>query len=158
MGYHGVRPAVCRHCGKFKNVRNRGLCWSCYYGTPEVRGLYESGHPSARRGHGSADREPAEPTTALPGSAEKITVLERRAANGERLWHPLDAGLAKLPAYDRTDLMAGTEAARMCDFGVMLRLPPRIVRVYRFASARTRRASREFEQRDDLVCTLSAGD
>lgn len=32
---------TCRHCGKGKVCRPRGLCWRCYY-TPGVRDLYPS--------------------------------------------------------------------------------------------------------------------
>jgi len=34
-----------------------------------------------------------EPTTALPGTPEKVAVLEERARLGLALWHPLDAKL-----------------------------------------------------------------
>lgn len=34
---------------------------------------------------------PAEPTGAVPGSEEKIKVLQGRVARGEQLYHPLDA-------------------------------------------------------------------
>jgi hypothetical protein len=34
---------------------------------------------------------PASPTSAPPGSPEKVRVLEERAALGVSLWHPLDA-------------------------------------------------------------------
>jgi hypothetical protein len=36
-------------------------------------------------------RLPAQPTDALPGSPEKVAVLEERARLGVSLWHPLDA-------------------------------------------------------------------
>jgi hypothetical protein len=35
----------------------------------------------------------AQPTTALPGTPEKVAVLEERARLGLSLWHPLDATL-----------------------------------------------------------------
>jgi hypothetical protein len=34
---------------------------------------------------------PAAPTQALPGTAEKLAVLEQRARLRQSLWHPLDA-------------------------------------------------------------------
>src|SRR5262249_59341986 len=34
-----------------------------------------------------------EPTDALPGTPEKVRVLEERARLGQALWHPLDAKL-----------------------------------------------------------------
>src|SRR5690242_18442394 len=86
---------LCRHCQKVKSNRPRGLCWSCYY-TPGVRDLYPSTSKFARRGvsdfNGSAHLA-AEPTTALPGSPEKVAILEERARLGVALWHPLDATL-----------------------------------------------------------------
>jgi hypothetical protein len=39
----------------------------------------------------------AQPTTALPGTAEKVKVLEERARLGLSLWHPLDATLERSP-------------------------------------------------------------
>ena len=83
---------LCRHCKKVKSNRPRGLCWSCYY-SPGVRDLYPSTSKFARRGVvdfcGNA-RMP-EPTRALPGSPEKVAILEERASKGQALWHPLDA-------------------------------------------------------------------
>lgn len=38
-------------------------------------------------------RLPPAPTTALPGSPEKVRVLAERARLGVSLWHPLDANL-----------------------------------------------------------------
>jgi hypothetical protein len=85
---------LCRHCQKVKSNRPRGLCWSCYY-TPGVRDLYPSTSKFARRGvadfNGRAKMP--EPTAALPGSVEKVRVLEERARLGQQLWHPLDAKL-----------------------------------------------------------------
>jgi hypothetical protein len=89
---------LCRHCQKVKSNRPRGLCWSCYY-TPGIRELYPSTSKFARRGvrdfNGRA-RLP-EPTSALPGTPEKVAVLELRARLGQQLWHPLDARLATSP-------------------------------------------------------------
>ena len=34
-----------------------------------------------------------EPTDALPGSVKKVLVLAERARRGQRLYHPLDAGI-----------------------------------------------------------------
>ena len=81
----------CRHCGWLKVSRPRGLCWTCYY-AGGVREKYPSTSKYARRGvgnggHGLTDPEP---TTATPGSPEKVVVLGIRAANGQRLWHPDD--------------------------------------------------------------------
>lgn len=94
----------CRHCGRGKVNRPRGLCWTCYY-TPGIRELHPSTSKFASRGVADfcGPGKLPEPTTALPGTPEKIRVLRERAAAGQRLWHPLDAGvtggrlLAELP-------------------------------------------------------------
>lgn len=81
----------CRHCGQHKrSLRPRGLCFRCYY-TPGLREQYPSTSIYAVHGVGN---EPAKkiptPTTAAPGSAEKLEVLKQRAENGEQLWHEFD--------------------------------------------------------------------
>lgn len=84
---------LCRHCQRVRSNRPRGLCWSCYY-TPGVRDLYPSTSKFARRGISDKNGVialAAEPTSALPGSAEKVAILEQRARLGVSLWHPLDA-------------------------------------------------------------------
>jgi hypothetical protein len=84
---------LCRHCQRVRSNRPRGLCWSCYY-TPGVRELYPSTSKFARRGVDDFNGQPplpAQPTDALPGSPEKVAVLEERARLGVSLWHPLDA-------------------------------------------------------------------
>ncbi|HZT79292.1 MAG TPA: hypothetical protein VFA26_03670 [Gemmataceae bacterium] len=84
---------LCRHCGRVPSNRPRGLCWSCYY-TPGVREQYPSTSKFARRGlddfNGRAPLPPA-PTAALPGSPEKVAILEERARLRLSLWHPADA-------------------------------------------------------------------
>src|SRR5262245_37917882 len=91
--------AICRHCSKSKVNRPRGLCWSCYY-TPGVKDQYPSTSKYARRGvgnfTGNAPIAP-EPTTAAPGTPEKMMVLEERARLKQALWHPLDAKYAGDP-------------------------------------------------------------
>jgi hypothetical protein len=84
---------LCRHCQRVRSNRPRGLCWSCYY-TPGVRDLYPSTSKFARRGVSDFNGPIAladEPTTALPGTPDKVAILEQRARLGVSLWHPLDA-------------------------------------------------------------------
>lgn len=89
------RP-VCKHCGRDKVNRPRGLCWVCYY-TPGVRQLYPSTSMYARRGVWAAlgnfmgSQLPEETTSARPGSAEKIAVMEQRIASRVELFHPHDS-------------------------------------------------------------------
>jgi hypothetical protein len=85
----------CRHCRRAKVSRPRGLCWACYY-TPGVRELYPVTSKFGRWGVGARPGAcerllPAGPTDALPGTPEKVTVLEERALRGVALWHPDDA-------------------------------------------------------------------
>ena len=85
----------CRHCGEGKVTRPRGLCWACYY-MPGVRELYPSTSKFARRGVGDFNGRSAPatlPTVALPGSPEKVAILEERARLRQDLWHPQDATL-----------------------------------------------------------------
>jgi hypothetical protein len=84
---------LCRHCQKVPSNRPRGLCWSCYY-TPGIRERYPSTSKFARRGIADCTGRvllPPEPTAALPGSAEKVAILEERARLHQALWHPRDA-------------------------------------------------------------------
>ena len=83
---------ICKHCRKSKVNRPRGLCWGCYY-TPGVKDQHPSTSKYARRGEGNFTGPAAmpEPTTAAPGTPEKLAVLEQRAKLKQALWHPLDA-------------------------------------------------------------------
>ena len=84
---------LCRHCNKVRSNRPRGLCWSCYY-TPGVRDRYPSTSKFARRGVGNFNGRtqlPPLPTSALPGTPEKVAILEQRACLHQDLWHPNDA-------------------------------------------------------------------
>jgi hypothetical protein len=82
----------CRHCVHSWANRPRGLCWSCYY-LPGVRDLYPSTSKHGRRGVGNGFRNapaPSCPTSAAPGSEEKIEILAERARTRQALWHPDD--------------------------------------------------------------------
>jgi hypothetical protein len=89
----------CRHCSKPKVTRPRGLCWSCYY-TPGLRNRYPSTSKFARQGLGNfycnAPLAPV-PTTAVPGTPEKLAVLEHRARMKQAVFHPADARYAGDP-------------------------------------------------------------
>ena len=84
---------MCRNCQRVQSNRPRGLCWSCYY-KPGVREKYPSTSKYARRGVSDFNGRPAvaaQPTGAVPGTPEKVAVLEERARLGLSLWHPYDA-------------------------------------------------------------------
>jgi hypothetical protein len=94
---------ICRHCKERPVNRPRGLCWKCFY-EPGVKEHYPSTSKYAARGTGAGFKcrapLPATPTTALPGSAEKVRVLRERAKRGEQLFHPRDA---RPPAADKPE-------------------------------------------------------
>lgn len=73
-----------------KANRARQLCWRCYR---TARAQYPSVSKFAVRGSGigASGRQLPPPTTARPGTPEKMAVLESRAELGLRLWHPDDA-------------------------------------------------------------------
>lgn len=83
---------TCKHCGRDKVNRPRGLCWTCFH-RPGVKELYPSGSIYAYRstpdtlGQGKL----AEPTGALPGTPEKVEVMQERASRHELLFHPRDS-------------------------------------------------------------------
>jgi hypothetical protein len=100
---------TCRHCHKAPVNRPRGLCWSCYY-TAGVRDLYPSTSKFARRGVGNfcgRAAPAAGPTAALPGSPEKVAILEERARLRQDLWHPRDATLDSPAPLPEALLRAG---------------------------------------------------
>lgn len=89
-----IGRSVCRHCRRGVVRRPRGLCWPCYY-APGVRDQYPSTSKYARRGAGNyhhAAPPPDAPTTAAPGTPEKVAVLAARVEARQSLWHPADAG------------------------------------------------------------------
>ena len=90
---------ICKHCRTNKVNRPRGLCWSCYY-TPGVKDQHPSTSKYARRGvgnfNGNAPVAPV-PTSAAPGTVEKLEVMAMRAKLKQALWHPLDAQFAGDP-------------------------------------------------------------
>jgi len=91
---------ICRHCSRSKVNRPRGLCWSCYY-TPGLKELYPSTSKFARRGVGNFVGNPPPPpvpTTAAPGTPEKLAVLEQRARLKYAIFHPADARYEGDPA------------------------------------------------------------
>lgn len=95
-----VPQVICRHCGIAKVNRPRGLCWHCYY-TPGVKDLYPSTSKYARRGSGNLTGVaplPESPTTAPPGTPEKLEVLAARAKAGQAIFHPADSRYAGDPA------------------------------------------------------------
>ena len=82
---------ICKHCGRDKVNRPRGLCWTCYY-EPGVKDLYPGTSKFAYRGVGHQTAPiPPQPTPAKGGTAEKVAVMAERVKAGFGLWHPADA-------------------------------------------------------------------
>jgi hypothetical protein len=86
---------MCRHCQVVRSSRPRGLCWACYR-SRRIRNQYPSTSKFAHRGLANngfeAEQLPA-PTSAEPGTPEKIEVLASRLAGGQHLWNDDDAEL-----------------------------------------------------------------
>ena len=86
---------LCRHCRSHLASRPRQLCRECYLDR-SVRERYPSTSKYGRRGPGhfyGTTMLPPEPTRALPGTPEKVTVMAERAARRQSLFHPDDATL-----------------------------------------------------------------
>lgn len=82
----------CLHCRSPRPTRPRGLCNRCYRDR-SVRDRFPAHSKFARRGVGDFNGKTSQaalPTSALPGTEEKIRVLGERARLGLHLWHPHD--------------------------------------------------------------------
>jgi hypothetical protein len=118
QGGEGGGKPKCLHCRERPRGFFRGLCVRCYNRSdvrgqyppePPLRGLRGAYHPRRHNrkglpppGFGDDEEEgerpppvgdrrlPASPTDAVPGSSEKIAVMEERAARGEAIFHPDD--------------------------------------------------------------------
>lgn len=73
--------ANCRWCDRSASLAPSGLCTNCVADPLARQGATLDGCGLPARG---------EPTTALPGSADKLAVLMARARRGEPLWHDAD--------------------------------------------------------------------
>ncbi len=96
------RRKKCRHCKERLQTRPRGLCLHCFRHLP-TRNLYPPKSKFAQRGPGAdknyRTRKPRRPTKEIPGTEEKMLVMEKRLARGESLFHDLDPSLAgRIPA------------------------------------------------------------
>ncbi len=96
------RP-LCRHCKIKPPGEKRGLCRSCY-DKPGVKERYSGKYRSEPDGK-KGGRALPEPTTAPPGTIEKIAVLIERVRLGQALWHHLDTAMDRvaLPAEEDSD-------------------------------------------------------
>ena len=82
--------SACRNCNEVRPIKARGLCHRCH-SVPGVRERY-----SVRwaflpiKSFNWAGALAKESTMALPGSEEKVRVMELRAAEGRSVFHPAD--------------------------------------------------------------------
>lgn len=114
------RP-LCRHCRTAPVNRPRGMCWTCYY-RPGIRELYPVNAQFAARGVADTYATkplPPHPTTAYPGSVEKLRVLEERAAGGFALHHPRDFRVSGMtgPNPDWTPPIVSLAGVDWIDYG-----------------------------------------
>lgn len=84
-------PGVCVHCQRHVNLYDKGLCWTCV-SDGAVRGRVLSLSKFGWRGAGlrGMGNHPPFATSALPGTEEKLRVMEWRASQGFSLFHEDD--------------------------------------------------------------------
>lgn len=99
-GIAGGAMGVCAHCKRTRWIQARGLCQRCR-NNPEVRALFPKGgmNPATAK-HVTQHAldlvswwlpQADEPTSARPGSAEKVLVMAERARQGRGVFHPQDS-------------------------------------------------------------------
>jgi len=127
---------LCQHCRQYKRTRPRGLCRRCHKDR-KVRLLYPPVSPHGRRMPAFMDTIGPRPaaksaTSARPGSAEKMQVLQARIASGLNPWSaqdgPLDPEIDRLaPAVKRKKTVAPAAAvASAPPAAPPRRRPPRV--------------------------------
>jgi hypothetical protein len=81
-----VLRGPCLHCGKCRYLPTRGVCSGCYR-RPEVRGGFAPSRfaPAEVADFNGPGSRPT-PTDALPGTEDKILVLQGRAQAGQELF------------------------------------------------------------------------
>lgn len=90
-----LRPDLCLHCHQRYGTLARGLCRPCY-DIPDVRSRYSRRYTVGVGAYSNPLGEiPISPTSAAPGSHEKVLVLMERAESGLSLHHPADARLVE---------------------------------------------------------------
>lgn len=93
-GYKTNGPGRCRNCSRMMWLRSRGLCAMCY-DDESIRSRFPAkDEGKQRRGIGlTAPNRMPKPTKHWPGTVGKLRVMIERAERGEKLFHPLDAGM-----------------------------------------------------------------
>lgn len=86
------RVKECVRCGMTRYIHGRGLCGQCYYPYRDLYPVLRVTRPFHRDYEDRLwTRERGQPTSAVPGSPEKIEVLAQRASEHRPLFHPEDA-------------------------------------------------------------------
>lgn len=85
----------CKHCGKVGLTRSRGLCYACYqnYEIRKQYGSYTKVPFGSEFNLDSRSRPlplPDQPTEAVPGSEQKVAIMEQRLQSGRSIFHPHD--------------------------------------------------------------------
>lgn len=92
-----MNDLFCRQCLRKARARFRGLCTYCYtpadFITPPRRKKARNPLPLPKRVKPYVPRPTPQPTTARPGSEDKIAVLAERLAQGQPLWAEKDLTL-----------------------------------------------------------------
>jgi hypothetical protein len=93
MDARRIRLSMCSNCFHRPQAargipRHYKLCPSCYF-SPRVRKML--GVPGQLMAPRGVKPEDYAPTSAMPGSREKVAVMADRVARGLPLYHPLDA-------------------------------------------------------------------
>ena len=92
-----VRGRFCRHCGERPATRPRSLCYTCYANGDSGEQYPHLSTFGVGLGYRADPPLPGEPTSAEPGSPEKVAVMATRAERGEQLHHPCDLGIDRWP-------------------------------------------------------------
>ena len=84
---------TCPQCRQtYTGVAVRGVCWACFKDPNRRPAPSIDGKPANRSGvERRQGRLPADPTPFLPGTPEKVRVMEWRASRRESCFHPDDA-------------------------------------------------------------------
>lgn len=82
---------VCVSCGSRRPIRSKGVCYGCYAPSCFGPGVCKKEDLAWSEQDNTDDRPLSKPTSALPGTEDKITILHQRATSGHHLWHPNDA-------------------------------------------------------------------
>ncbi len=92
------RVGWCNDCLIRRQMRSLDVCWRCYCTRRDSNTVKDEDEEEDDIDNLVGDARymrhkplPPTPTQHLPGTAEKVAILEERCRLGFQLWHPLDA-------------------------------------------------------------------